>query len=247
MMRLLRASLVLVVLVAVGCASGQQGREASRINTQLGVNYMQQGNLSQANESLDKALEQDRRNPEAHAAKAVLAERLGEYDDADHHYRRSLRLDDDQSSVRNNYGRFLCSQGRYDDAEEQFQYAIDDSLYQRRHVALANAGLCAMRDGREEEAEEYLRRALQHESRFAPALRHLAELRYDNGDYLSARGYYQRLMEQQSQNAATLWLGVRIENALDNKDEAASYALRLRSDYPDSEEAQALRRMDRDD
>lgn len=247
MMRLLRVSVVLLALVAVGCAGGQQGREASRINTQLGINYMQQGNLNQASDSLEKALEQDRRNPEAHAAKAVLAERLGDYDDADHHFRRSLRLDDEQSSVRNNYGRFLCNQGRYDEADEQFQYAIEDSLYQRRHVVLVNAGLCAMRDDRPDQAEEYLRRALQHESRFAPALRQLAELRYENGDYLSARGYYQRLMEQRSQNAATLWLGVRIEDALDNNDEAASYALRLRSDYPDSDEAQALRRMDHHD
>lgn len=247
MMRFLRVGVVFLALLALGCAGGQQGREASRINTQLGINYMQQGNLNQASESLEKALEQDRRNAEAHAASAVLAERLGDYEDADHHFRRSLRLDDDQSSVRNNYGRFLCNRGRYDEADDQFQYAIEDSLYQRRHVALANAGLCAIRDDRPEEAEEHLRRALQHESDFAPALRNLAELRYQSGDYLSARGYYQRLMEQRSQNAATLWLGVRIEDALDNKDEAASYALRLRSDYPDSDEAQSLRRMDLDD
>ena len=237
-------AVVFAAALIAGCASGTNEREASRINTQLGINYMQQGNLNQASDSLEKALSQDRRNPEAHAAMAVLSERLEKYDDADRHFRRSLRLDDDQPSVRNNYGRFLCNRERFDEAEEQFQYAIDDPLYQRRYVALSNAGLCALRAGRNDDAEEYLRRALERRPDFAPALRRLAELRFEDGDYLSARGYYQRFTEHGEQSAGTLLLGVRIEEALDNLDEAASYALRLRSQFPDSDEAQSVRRMD---
>lgn len=236
--------LAFAAAVVAGCAAGGNEREASRINTQLGINYMQQDNLNQASDSLEKALEQDRRNPEAHAAMAVLSERLEKYDDADRHFRRALRLDDEQPSVRNNYGRFLCNQERYEEAQEQFQHAIDDPLYQRRHVALSNAGLCALRTGHKDEAEKYLRRALERQPDFAPALRRLAELRFESGDYLSARGYYQRFVERGEQTAGTLLLGVRIEEALDNLDEAASYSLRLRSQFPDSEEAQSVRRMD---
>lgn len=239
--------LLVVGVLTVGCAGGQGSHEASEINTQLGVSYMQQGNFNQASESLEKALEQNSRNAGAHAAKAVLSERLEEYDEADHHFRRSLRLDDEQPSVRNNYGRFLCNRGRFDEADEQFQYAIDDSLYERRHVALANAGLCALRDDRTAEAEDYLRRALEREPRFASALRHMARLRFEDGDHLGARGYYQRFTEVGNQSASTLLLGVQIERALDNRDEAASYALRLRSQYPDSEEARELRELERDD
>lgn len=241
---LLLGWLALVTAVLVGCASGQDGREASRINTQLGINYLQEGNLNRASEALEKALSQDSRNAEAHAAMGVLSERLEKYDDADRHFRRSLRLDDERPSVRNNYGRFLCNRERFDEAEEQFRYAIEDPLYQRRHVALANAGLCALREGRTDDAEDYLRRALERQSDFAPALRRLARLRYESGDYVSARGYYQRFVENSRQTAATLLLGVRIEEALDNLDEAASYALRLRSQFPDSEEAQELRQLD---
>ena len=239
--------LLLGALVAVGCAGGQDSRRASDINTQLGMNYLQQGNLNQASESLERALQQNRRNAEAHAAKAVLSERLEQYDDAERHFRRSLRLDDEQPSVRNNYGRFLCNRGRYGEAQQQFDYAIDDPLYRRRHVALANAGLCALRDERMDVAEDYLRRSLEHEPNFAPALRRLARLRYDSGDYVSARGYYQRYTQRSDQTASTLLLGVRIETALDNRDEAASYALRLRSQFPESDEARELREMERND
>lgn len=239
--------LVLGALVAVGCAAGQDTRRASDINTQLGMNYLQQGNLNQASESLDKALQQNRRNAEAHAVKAVLSERLEQYDDAARHFRRSLRLDDEQPSVRNNYGRFLCNRGRHGEADQQFAYAIDDPLYRRRHVALANAGLCALRAERKDVAEEYLRRSLEHEPTFAPALRRLARLRYESGDYVAAREYYQRYTQRNDQTASTLLLGVRIETALGNRDDAASYALRLRSQFPESEETQKLREIERDD
>lgn len=244
---LLPVGLLCAALLA-GCAGGQDQRsEASRINTQLGVSYMQQDNLNQASEALEKALAQDRRNAGAHAAMGVLSERLERFDDADHHFRRSLRLDGEQPSVRNNYGRFLCNRERFDAAQEQFRRAIDDPLYERRHVALANAGLCALRAGDADQAEDFLRRSLERRPDFVPALRRLAQLRYESGDYLSARGYYQRFVERSAQSAETLLLGVRIERELGNHDEAASYALRLRSQFPDSEQAQTLRERERND
>lgn len=239
--------LVMAAVVLAGCATGGERQEAARINTQLGINYLQQDNLNQANQALRKALEQDSGNAEAHAAMAVLSERLDDHDKADRHFRRALRLDDEQPSVHNNYGRFLCNRERYEEADEQFRKAINDPLYERKHLALSNAGLCALRAGRRDKADEYLRRAVEQRPDFAPALRRLAELRYEQGEYTSARGYYQRFADNGRQNAASLLLGVRIARALGNQDEAASYALRLRSQYPDSEQTRTLQRLDRDD
>ncbi|MDN3517904.1 type IV pilus biogenesis/stability protein PilW [Aquisalimonas lutea] len=240
-------TLVMAAAVLTGCATGGERQEAARINTQLGINYLQQDNLNQASQALNKALEQDSRNAEAHAAMAVLSERLDDHDKADRHFRRALRLGDEQPSVHNNYGRFLCNQERYEEADEQFRKAINDPLYERKHLALSNAGLCALRAGRTDKADEYLRRAVEQRPNFAPALRRLAQLRYEQGEYTSARGYYQRFADNGRQNAASLLLGVRIARALGNQDEAASYALRLRSQYPDSEQNRTLQRLDRDD
>lgn len=240
-------TLVLAAAVLAGCATGGEGQEAARINTQLGINYLQQDDLNQASKALNKALAQDSRNAEAHAAMAVLSQRLDDHDKADRHFRRALRLDDEQPSVRNNYGRFLCNRERYEEADEQFRKAINDPLYERKYLAMSNAGLCALRAGQNDKAGEYLRRAVEQRPDFAPALRRFAELRYEQGEYTSARRYYQRFAENGNQSAGSLLLGVRIAQALDKHDEAASYALRLRSQYPDSEENRTLQRLDRDD
>ncbi|MCC5809306.1 MAG: type IV pilus biogenesis/stability protein PilW [Ectothiorhodospiraceae bacterium] len=241
--------LTFVFFLLSGCASNQQRgdmKQASMVNTQLGISYMQQGNLNQAMDSLRKAVEQDGSNAQAHSSIAVLYERLEEYEDAERHYRRAVRLDDGNPSAHNNYGRFLCNRGEYAAAEQQFQRALRDPLYERRELPLANAGFCALRAGDHDKAREYLRRALDRSPSFAPALRRMAELQFESEEYLSARGYMQRYREVGDMDAQALWLAVRIERALGNRDEASSYGLRLRADYPDSEEAREyLRLVDR--
>lgn len=247
-MNVARIGLALVVMfLLAGCAADSQNREASEIHTQLGINYLQRGDLNQAQESLDKALSSNSANAEAHSAMAVLSERLGEYDEASHHFRRSLSLDGDQPSVRNNFGSFLCSRGRYEEADEQFQQAIDNPLYERSYVALANAGQCALRDERRDDAEEAFRRALEERPEFPVALRRMARLQLEKGDAEAAQRYYQRFAQHGEQDAATLLLGFRIAEAMDDKNAAASYALRLRSQYPDSEQAQTVGRLRQDD
>ncbi|MCP1676355.1 type IV pilus assembly protein PilF [Natronocella acetinitrilica] len=245
------AALIVAILVA-GCASSGQQRgggdreRASQINTELGMTYLQQGNNSQAMESLKKALDQDRNNYSAHATIAVLYERLDQHDQAREHFRRAVRLNGEDSSVRNNYGRFLCNRGEYDAAQDQFARALRDPLYERRELPLANAGLCALQAGEPEKAEDFLRRALEYSPTFPPALRRMAELRHDSGDNISARGYMQRYRDVANLGASDLWLAVRIENALGNRDDAASYGLRLRADFPDSEETRMYNQMRRD-
>lgn len=243
---------LLPVLLLLGCATQQEqfsGRdldEASRVNTELGISYMQQGNLNLAMDSLNKAVEQDRSNAQAHAVLGVLHERLEQYDRAEASFRRSIRLESGVSWVHNNYGRFLCNRGDYDSAQRQFELAMQDPLYERRELPLANAGTCARRAGKQREASEFLRRALEQAPRFAPALYEMSQVQYELEDFATARGYFQRLRSVTSLDADALLLGARIESALGNRDEAASLGLRLRSDYPDSEALREFRRMERD-
>jgi type IV pilus assembly protein PilF len=41
-------------------------------------------------------------------------------------------------------------------------------------------------------------------------------------------------------SAETLWLGIKIERALGDKDAVASYALQLRQEYPNSDQTRLL-------
>ncbi|MCP1727329.1 type IV pilus assembly protein PilF [Natronospira proteinivora] len=238
------AILVFLLLFLTACTGtperDTEREEAASSHLQLGVHYMRQGNLSAAKDNLEKSLEFDDRNAMAHSTIALLYEQINESRLAQRHYRRALRLDGDNPSVSNNYGTFLCRQGEYREAEEQLVQAAQNRLYQTPEVAWANAGSCVRRIPDYEAAEEYFRNALRLRSDYQEALRQMASMQYEREEFLSARAFFQRLADQGELEASALLLGVRIEEALDDREQAERYANRLKSKYPDSDEKHRL-------
>lgn len=240
---------LLLALVLSGCATTgadepSNDEKSARINTQLGIAYLRQGELEQALHKLTKALRQDPDHAEAHSAIAVLYERLGELDKAATHFQRSVELSPKDSSALNNFGRFECARGRVEQAEALFRRAAENPLYRSAELPLSNAGTCLLRAGQREKAEQYFSKALQVNDKFGPALLRMAELRQQNGDSLSARGFYQRYLALAPQTPETLWLGIQIERVLGDKDAVASYALLLKGKFPNSPEAQRLKELE---
>lgn len=246
------ALLILVgVLVLSGCTTTPKGeltadQKASQINTQLGSAYLRQNRMEQALDRLTKAVRQDPNNAEAHSVLAVLHHHLGQYSEAGYHYQRSVALAPDDSALLNNYGQFLCEQGKFKEGERHLQRAAANPLYRTPEVPLANAGACLLRDGQAEAAEEYFLKALRVNPDLPRALFSMAELRHQTGEHLSARGFYQRYLAVASQTPESLWLGIRIERELGDKDAVGSYSLLLRRQYPDSEEASKLIALERE-
>ena len=66
------------LLAVSACVSTHPVRkeDAANYNVQLGVAYMNEGNLQIAKEKLDKALEEDPHLPAVHTARALLFDRL---------------------------------------------------------------------------------------------------------------------------------------------------------------------------
>lgn len=238
---------LLLALWLSGCATTPQPatgpveeEKSAKINAQLGVAYFQQGQLEQALSKLQKAVKQDPQLADAHAGLAVVYERLGETEQAASHHLRAIELAPQDSSMLNNYGRFLCNQNKLEEAEERFQQAARNPLYRNPELPLGNAGLCFHRAGKIDKAEDYLLRALQANPRFPPALLRMAEIRYSKGSAMSARGFYQRYLAVAPQTAESLWLGIQIERELGDRDAVGSYALLLKGKFPDSAEARRL-------
>lgn len=214
--------------------------DAANFNVQLGANYLRQGNLELAKEKIDKALEQDDTLPLAHTYAGLLYDRLNDAEQASYHYRRALRLAPDDPVTLNLYGAFLCRRGEPDRAEEYFLAATGDPLYRTPEVPLTNAGVCLMQQRQLARAESYFRRALENNARYPDALWQMARLSLQREVPLQARAFFQRYAAVASLNAEALWLGVRIERALDDTTSVARYAERLLSEYPDSVEARLL-------
>lgn len=244
----LRASLGLALLLLVGgCALVGQGkpnegqnREASRLNTQLGLDYLRKNDIELGREKLLKAVSQDDDNAEAHGALGLLYANTGDLAQAKKHYEKSLKLQPDDANVLNNFGVMLCAQGEYEKADLQFRRAVGNTRYGNPEVALTNAGVCARKLPDDIKAEAYLREALKRAPNFTDALGQLALLSADQARYLNARAFLQRYESLQApMTREMLLLGVRIELALGNRDAAQRYAQTLRTEHPDSPDAGA--------
>jgi type IV pilus assembly protein PilF len=254
MRHLYHLALLLSLVLFSGCTTvGEDGRvidkekqreEASRANTMLGIEYMRAGNYEVSREKLDKALASDPDNTSAIDAMAVLYEKVGEPGMAETYYKKSLRLNPDNPRGHNNYGQFLCQQGRYQDAEKEFLSAANDPFYQTPALAVTNIGLCALRIPDEEMAEKYFRQALEWDPLYPPALLQMAKLNYSRSNYLGARAYMQRYQESGRNTPESLWLAIRIEYALDDHAAWGNYALTLRNEFPDSPQAAELQKWE---
>jgi type IV pilus assembly protein PilF len=243
-----RAFVLFGALVALaGCASApeRQAAEARRqqliaTHIQLGVGYYQAGQYEAARENFNKVLSVDADNAQANNMLALIEFQLKNYDKAEQYFRRALAASEDDPELMNNFGVFLCERGKFDEAERWFKKAIAHPKYRYPEQANLNAGVCLLKKPAPAEAERYLRAALAINPQLAPALLHMARISYDSGRTLSARGFIQRYLEVARESPELLWLAYKIERALGNKNEAASYALKLKNRFPDSAEAREL-------
>lgn len=238
---------VVTVLVLTACASSPEIKEvrkdanvAAKANTELGVEYLREGNYELSKTKLDKALDLEPNYAPAHDAIAVLYAKVGENKLAEKHYKKSLRLNPDSARGHNNYGQFLCFQNRHKAATAEFMKAAGNSFYATPEVPLTNAGLCAARIPDLATAEDYYRQALQKNPRFAPALLQMAIVKYEENNYMSSRAYLQRLREVARHNPQSLWLAVRTEYALNDHQAWGEYSLILKNNFPDSDETALL-------
>lgn len=244
------ATLALVVTLA-GCqSSAPQKKESAAderakvaaLNTQLGIEYMKDGDNELALKKLQKALEIDPKFVDAHNAMGLLRARLQQFDEAEASFKAALNVAPGNSMALNNYGQFLCQQQRYDEGQARFVEAVKNPLYRTPEVALTNAGLCAVQAKNPTAAEEHFRAALEKNPLVPPALLQMALLSFDRGSFTDAERYYQRFLAIAPQTARSLAFGIRLGNALGDTDKAASYAVSLRNKFPDSREAGQLQR-----
>ena len=225
--------------------STPEPERAAAINLEIGLDYLRKGNLAQAKEKIDRAVEQDPRNAKAQIAAGLLYDRLGETSKADDHFARGLSLDPKNPDIQNNYSVFLCQKGRHARGEKMALDAAANPLYRTPEIAYVNAANCARDAGDLKRAEAHLRNALAVRPRFGEALLQVAELAYQQADYLSARGFLERYMAVSQTSPATLWLGVRIERGLGNSTAAQSYATRLKNEYPRAVQTKELLESER--
>lgn len=214
--------------------------DAARANIQMGMTYLNQDRVDLARPKLLKAVELDPSLPEAHTALGFMYQSTGNFESAERHFRTALKLDPDNAGALNYYGVFLCLRGEHKKADRYFKKATDIEGYRTPWVAYTNAGSCARRAENTEKAEEYYRKALSQNRRYADALLPMARISYDNGKYLQARAFLQRHADVVRPGPDALLLCVKVENELGDRQAADTCSSELRNLYPGSQQTQEL-------
>jgi len=234
----------IIVLTACAGPEAKTGPDAktdpAMANADLGLAYMERGEYQVALDKLKKALEINPDLPQAHHYIAMVYQNLGNVGQAEKHFERAVSLDGSDSSLQNNYGIFLCRQGRYKEALRHFRRSYDDDNYSAKDQAYENAGLCALRMPENDKAEHFFRQALQVNPKRPESLYQMALLEFNSGHYLQARAFLQRLHDASPYTPQSLMLGVKVERKLGDEHTVDLYTERLKKDFPQSNETKLL-------
>jgi type IV pilus assembly protein PilF len=242
---------VLAALAFAGCVSSG-GRDstlkssmtadetAGQANKQLGTVYLRQGNLPLAKEKLERAEKYTPRDPEVHMALAVLYERLDIPKEVDSHYRTAVRLAPKDPAVLNNYAGYLCRTGRLKEGVDRFLEAARNPLYRTPEMAFTNAGVCLRKAKRFDEAANSFQRALTIRANNAEATFQAADLAFDQGDPVKARGLVDKYLGTYDATPDLLLLAVRIARSQGDRVAEDKFTRRLRVEFPNSQQFRSL-------
>ncbi|HEY6453217.1 MAG TPA: type IV pilus biogenesis/stability protein PilW [Steroidobacteraceae bacterium] len=220
--------------------SESQRDKAASVNLELGVGYLQQGNLALAKTKLERAETEDPHNPDVHATLGLLDERLGKSKEADKEYRTALSLKPQDPDLLNSYAVYLCSHGRTAEGVRNFEDAAANPLYRSPWAAYTNAGVCLRQATRDADAAQLFVRALQSNPAYAEAVFQASDLDFQMQKYAAARLRIDFFLTNNAATPDLLLTGWRIARAQNDAAAAARYAQRLTKEFPTSEQARSL-------
>jgi type IV pilus assembly protein PilF len=218
------------------------GRKRARLRLELAANYFQQGQTNVALDELKQSLAADPTYADAHNLRGLVYMRLNDNVLAEDSFRRAMTLNPRDGNVLHNYGWLLCQQGRYSESVATFARAIASPSYDGQAKTLMTQGLCQERAGQRAEAERSLLRSYELDPGNPLTGYNLANLLFQRGDLTRSQFYIRRLNNSDLANAETLWLGVKVERSLGDRDAMTQLAGQLRKRFGQSREAAAYDR-----
>ena len=251
---------VFVVLAALlaGCASspsppdGENGwgpttgesedRRRARVRVELAAGYFEQGQSAVALDEVRLALQADPNFAPAYNLRGLILMQTSQMQAAEESFQQALRIAPRDGDTWHNLGWLYCQAARYADASRAFASALQSPSYVAAARTWMVQGICQARAGQKLEAEESLTRSFQLDASNAITMYNLALLIHQRGDSERARFYLRRLNNSDLANAESLWLGVKIEQRLQNREAAEQLGRQLVRRFPESREANAFER-----
>ena len=249
-------SLCWTVLALVGCvnspkAGGQvtnqadimtesdepENRRRARLRLELASGYFEQGQTNVALDELKQALVADPTFADAFSLRGLVYMRLNAVSLAEDSFKRALTLSPRDAGAAHNFGWFLCQQGRFPESMQWFGRALSNPTYAGQSKSLMTQGICQVRAGQRLEAEQSLIKSYELDAGNPLTGYNLASLLYARGELARSQFYIRRLNNSELANAETLWLGVKVEQRLNNAEAMQQLAGQLKKRFGQSKEA----------
>ena len=217
-------------------------RRRARIRLELAVGYFEEGKTEVALDELRQVIAIDPNYADAYVLRGLINMRVGDNRAAEDSFRRALQLNPRDANAHHNLGWLQCQLGCYDEAFRSFDQAMVSPLYAERAKTLMALGVCQARAGRNADAEKTLARSLELDAGNPVTGYNLARLLYMRGEYERARFYIRRLNNSELANSESLWLGMRVERRLNDRQAVQQLGEQLRKRFPQSKERAAYDR-----
>lgn len=217
-------------------------RRRARLRMELAVGYFEEGKTAVALDELKQVLTLDPGFSDAHNLRGLIYMRLNDPRLAEESFRRAVSLNPRDANTQHNYGWLLCQQGRYPESMQAFGQALANPQYGERAKTWMTQGLCQARAGRQAEAERSLERAYELDAGNPITGYNLAALLYRRGEFPRAQFYIRRINNSELANAESLWLGIRVERKLNNREAMRQLADQLKRRFPQAQEFSAFER-----
>lgn len=214
---------------------------AQQAYTTLGLQYLQSGDSVNAKSAVQKALDINSEYAPSYNALGLIFQVEDEIALAEQYYKKAISLEPDSAMFHNNYGAFLFSENRYQEACVELSKATEDPFYNNRPQTFENLGRCYLKTGRTDVAIHSFERSLKTGGIRPLALVELAELYLMSQNIPKAEEYYSQFTglinaKKINHSAKSLWVGIQLARENSKVSLATTYTLLLKNLYPESDE-----------
>ncbi len=219
-----------------------EARKRARIRLDLAVGYFEQGQTTIALDELKQSLAADPNYAEAYSLRGLIYLRLNDFRLSEESFKKALAIGPRDSNIMHNLGWLYCQQARFPEAMQLFSEALANPQYGERAKTFRAQGLCQVKAGQLADAEQSLLKSYEFDARNPITAYNLATLLFQRGDFVRAQFYVRRLNNSELANAESLWLGIKIERRLQNRDAMLQLAAPLLKRFPKSRELESYQR-----
>src|SRR5574344_3161824 len=224
--------------VSTGIDTESEVYRLANTRLQLGAMHFKEGRNEIALNEVMRALQVYPEYVDAHNLQGWIYMAERDYLKADASFDRALRLRPGDPNTRYNQGWSQCQQKHFENAHLHVDAALADVRFADagRARTLRAKGVCLREEGKTDQVLPVLTQAYELDPGSPSITLDYARALMDSGDMQRARFYARRLNNSEFANAASLWLGIRIDQKLGDALAVRQQGDQLRQRFPSSRE-----------